>query len=319
MLDVVNKYGGYFYFQIFYGTIVMLGLMFLVALLVLSHIINPGAKCERGFWDFLDLHEECWSSLVSVKLPLSVYDITGIISNCLIILLAMLSVIAAYKRKKIIIYAAGCLIILAALVMMIYTLVMISLHAENRATPTSNSSDTSREVHNQLIDSLYAYKDGDPAVTNAWKKIMQKGCCCGVDGYRNFLEIGEEIPEYCSCRVSNNYLYIDGSPFYKCNSPSYLYFECDLDSKYNVTSKGCMKFVLDQVQKDQRHLRIMKIKTFVYVSSSQFTLVILAMMFTSRGLHVPTQNDCSGSVSGSKLVPLPEPEDTKDDASVGAV
>ena len=49
MLDVVNKYGGHFYFQIFYGTIVMLGLICLVTLLVLSHIINPGAKCRKGF------------------------------------------------------------------------------------------------------------------------------------------------------------------------------------------------------------------------------------------------------------------------------
>ena len=148
---------------------------------------------------------------------------------------------------------------------------------------------------------------------------MKKGCCCGVDGYKNFIEIGEEIPEYCSFRVSNNYLYIDGSRYYICNSPSHLYFECDLDSQYNVTSKGCSEFVLDQVQKDQRHIRIMKIKTFGYVSSSQLILVFLAMMFTSCCLYVPTQSDPGGSVSGSKLVPLPEPEDTKDHASGGAV
>ena len=294
----------------------MLALMFLVALPVLSQIINPGAKCEKACWAYYGIHGECWTSLVSVKSPLNAYDITGITSNCLIILLSVLSVIAAYKRKKIIIYASGCLVILAALVLMVYTGIMISLYAENGDTP--NSSDISREVHDQLIDSLYAYRDGNSAVKKAWENIMKMGCCCGIDGYMDFLELGEEIPEYCTCTL-NTYFSYSWSPVYQCNSGNCYQSKCDMDSKYNVTSKGCMELVLDQVQEDQNHILIIKMITFMSVSTSQLILVTLAMMFTSCCLHVPTQSDCGGSVHGSKFVPLPEPGDTQDDTSIDAV
>ena len=318
MLSVINKNGGNLYFQIFYGTIVMLSLMFLVALPVLSQIINPGAKCEKRVINYHGIYGKCWTGLVSVKTPLNAYDITGITSNCLIILLSVLSVIAAYKRKKIIIYGFGCLIILAALMLMVYTGIMISLYAENSDTP--NSSDISREVHNQLIDSLYAYRDGDPAVKKAWENIMRMGCCCGVDGYRDFLELGEEIPEYCTCRADTSYRPYSWTPFvYKCNFPHYLYYKCDMDPNYNVTSKGCMGFVLDQVQEDQNHILIVKMITFMSVSTLQLILIFFAMMFTSCSLHVPTSSDCGGSARGSKFVPLPEAVDSKDNTSIDAI
>ena len=75
----------------------MLSLMFLVALPVLSQIINPCAKCEKRVMNYHGIYGKCWTGLVSVKTPLNAYDISGITSNCLIFLLSVLSVIAAYK------------------------------------------------------------------------------------------------------------------------------------------------------------------------------------------------------------------------------
>ena len=279
---------------------------------------NPGAKCNRDIWDHYGLHGECWSSLVSVKTPLKLnaYDITGITSNCLIILLSLLSVIAAYKKKKIIIYVVGCLIILATLVLILYTCLIISLFAESRDAP--NSFDSSGEVYDQLMDSLHAYRDGDPTVMNAWENMMKEGCCCGVVGYRDFLKTGTDIPEYCTCNVektSDRMIYYPGTRVcYTITSR-----ECHVEPKFNVTSIGCREYVLDQVQENQNHVLIIKIITLMSVSTSQLILVFLAMMFTSCCLHVPKQSDCGRSVNRGKFVPLPEPEDSKDDASIDAV
>ena len=289
-------------------------MVFLVAVPVFVQISRPGTRCHWNSWNYHGGNGECWSQLVNVDVPLTAFDITGLATNCLIISLAIVSIIAAYMRKKVIIYVAGCFIILTALVLMVYSGAMGGFFAARHAVPDSDY--ITREVHSQLKNSLFSFREGDPIVNSVWENTMSDGCCCGVDGYSDFLELGQEIPEQCTCRIQRNSYSND---FYsRCYATDN---NCHLDTKYNVTSKGCFGMIMTQIQNDRNDIHIAKMITFMSVSTLQLIIVILAMMCTSCCLHVPTKGGSSSSSSSDSSVrfaPLPEPEDTNDDVLIDA-
>ena len=180
--------------------IIIIALVFLVAVPVFAQISRPGAICH---WNYYRHVRECWSQLVNVDVPLTAYDITILATNCLIISFAVVSIIAAYMRKKITIYVAGCFIILTALVLMVYSGAVGGFFAARHATPVYGH--VTREVRSQLKNSLFSFREGDPIVNSVWKNMMFNGCCCGVDGYKDFLELGQEIPEECTCNIRKNH------------------------------------------------------------------------------------------------------------------
>ena len=141
----------------------ILGLFFVAVLPVLVQFSSPGTQCKRDGWFPYDNTHECWNQLINVEVPMSAYDITGITSNCLIILFSVLSIIASYRRKKIIIYAASCLVMLTAVMLMIYTGQMRKLYEENMDNAPEFESIT-REVYHQLKDSLHQYDNNNPDV-----------------------------------------------------------------------------------------------------------------------------------------------------------
>ena len=274
--------------------------MFLVALPVLVHISNPGNHCRRESGNSYAIPGECWTRLIYVDVPLSAYDISGITANCLIILSAIVSIIAAYMRMKTIIYVAGCFMILTALEPIGYTAAVAGVYVASETTP--QLTDISREVHKQMKSSLYDYKDRATAVTAAWDNIMISGCCCGVDGYRDFLELGDDIPEYCSCNIGY---------YYKPRCYKGL-DTCKMDDKYNVTSDGCFAYVMYQIEEDRNNFHVAKMIAIMSVSTSQLVLVILAMMCTSCCLWIPNKG---GSTSGGdEIVSLSEGGYANDDA-----
>ena len=311
----------FLYFQIFYAIIIILALVFLVAVPVFVQTSSPGTRCHWNSWDYHGCNGECWNQLVNVDVPLTAFDITGLPTNCLIISLAIVSIIAAYMRKKVIIYVAeviiyvaGCFIILAALVLMVYSGAMGGFFAARHAAPDLDH--VTREVRSQLKNSLFSFREGDPIVNSVWENTMSDGCCCGVDGYSDFLELGQEIPEQCTCRIQRNSY--SGNLDARCYDTGY---NCHLDTKYNVTLKGCFGNIMRQIQNDRNDIHIAKMITFLSVSTLQLVIVILAMMCTSCCLQVPTKGGSSSSSSDSsrdRFAPLPEPEDTNDDVLIDA-
>ena len=279
-----------------------MALLFLVGLPLLLRISNPATKC----WDYYGIDGGCWGRLVNTEGPLSSYDITGITFNCLIILLSVLSVIAAYKRKKIIIYVAGCLIIMATLVLMAYTGILGGLYSASY--DVLQSSYIYSNVHRQLKSSLFDYRDGDRAVMSAWDDTMGVECCCGVDGFGDFLDIGLPIPEICSCKRLRA-----RDPFH---SPRCCHMS--MDSTYNVTKRGCIRYIMEQVQDYRKDFHVVKMITFMFVSTLQLILVILAMMSTSCCLDVSSTCDSTNNGSTVSLIPQPEFEDVKDDVLIDA-
>ena len=144
---------------------------------------------------------------------------------------------------------------------------------------------------------------------------MNDGCCCGVDGYRDFLKLGMEIPEYYKCTLpGTSRSRRNGIP--TCYGKDSVF--CDNVPEYNETSSGGFRCIVKHIQHDQKQIHVTKMIMFMSVSTGQLILVILAMVFTFRSAHAPTKLSCDNSNSSVKFDPLLEPANTKEDASSDA-
>ena len=178
------------------------------------------------------------------------------------------------------------------------------------------------EVHDKLKASLYQYDNNNPDVKTIWDNTMIGGCCCGANSYRDFLEIGKEIPVSCKCKPASP---PKGNYYTTCYN-EHIY--CDNDATYNVTSRGCFDYIMWQVEPDRADLHVDKMNVFMYVSTAQLVLVIFAMIFTffiplfdrtsGQADDLPAPDKASSDNGIVKFASLPEPVDTKADVSSGA-
>ena len=199
---------------------------------------------------------------------------------------------------------------------------MRGLYKENMDNAPEFESIT-REVYHQLKDSLHQYDNNNPDVKTIWKNTMIGGCCCGADSYRNFLQIGKEIPEYCKCGPGPS---ADGYDHPTCYGNEYSY--CEINAAYNGTRRGCHRYIIFQMLPYLADIYVVKINMFMYVSTAQLVLIIFAMIFTFFFPHfdrtsdqaddLPAPGKASSDNSTVKFASLPEPVDTKEDVSSGA-
>ena len=246
--------------------IIGFGLLCIVALLYVVNISNPAMFCTRDLLNSCGDSGQNWMRLVDIEVPLSISDIVYLISNSLIILLSVLSFIVVCNGKTIMTYERVMNLLFASEVVLMlffgYALV-IQINAPNRFAP--GSADISSKIRIQLKDSLHYYSEGEDVImNNAWEGTMKDGCCCGVDGYTDFLDIDAEIPEYCTCtsNMTNN----SSTP--RCYNPR---LECERKTKYNVTTKGCYNFIIDKLQSYQKRIHQLKFLIFILVSAMQST------------------------------------------------
>ena len=218
------------------------------------------------------LNGEYWKQLVNINVPLSFSDIGCFTTHSLVILFSVLSCIAILecKWKKIIIFLIinGCLITTTVLFLTIFSCTILIQDWVSNRLPFG-LSDISQEVRSQLKDSLLSYGDGeDDIINNAWENTMKVGCCCGVDGYTDFLDIRTEIPEYCICpsNITSN-----------SSSPGFCDPQLECDPKNNQTTKGCHEFIMNKIQIYQIDIYVKKILVSSTVSSLQFIFFILTM------------------------------------------
>ena len=276
------------YFQFIYTIVIGTGLLCMVALLFKVHASNPGYYCTRDLENPCGVNGEYWKQLVDIQLPLSISDIVCLIFHSLVILSLVLSFIVVCNGKKIKTYKTVIIHLYATEVVLtlfyLYT-VIIQWNAPNRLVP--GSSDFSREIRSQLKDSLHAYSEGEDGImNNAWDGTMKDGCCCGVDGYTDFLDIGAEIPEYCTC--TSNMTSNSSTP--RCYDPQ---LECEIETKYNVTTKGCYKFISRKVQfhLDRINSRMLLVSMWVYFIQSMFLNLPIMILLS----YIKQINNSSGS------------------------
>ena len=243
--------------------------------LLMVNVSNPGYYCTVDLWNYCGDNGEYWKQLVDIKVPLSIDDMACLTYTSLVMLLSVLSLIAVCNKKKTmnnnvllsLLFASGMVLLLFS----VYT-IAIQLYAPNRSAP--GSSDISSKIRSHLKDSLHAYSNGEDGNFNnyAWEMTMKDGCCCGVDGYTDFLDVGAEIPEYCICTSNMT----SNSSTLHCYDPQY---ECEIETEYNVTTKGCYEFITSHVQSHQNDIYFRKFLMSMCVSAIQsicfFFLIII--------------------------------------------
>ena len=296
----------------FYTVIIILGLLCVAAMLVLVRFSNPGTKGKMNQWFHSDSSQECWNQLINVEVPMDVYDITCLTSNCLIILFSVLSVIAAHKRKEHMIYAAGCPMTLTAVILMLNTCLMVGQYQDSHDVP--DSSRISEEVGDQLQYSMDMYNNNYPDIKRSWDNTMKDGCCCGLHSYKDLLELGMEIPVFCKCisHTTRRYGYENET----CYGNADIF--CDNVPEYNVTSRGCLRYIMTHIQHDRKQIHVAKMITFMSVTAVQLILVILAMIFTFRSVFAPAKESSDNSNGNVKFALLVKPAEAKEDVSSDA-
>ena len=286
-------------FQTFYKIIIILGLLFVTVLPVLVRLSSPGNKETRYQWLQYDSSRKCWNQLIDGNVTTSVYDITDPTTHGFIILLSVFSVVAAYKQKNIMIVNAGCILIITLEVLMLFTYQMAVQYKESHGVPYL--SRISEEVHNQLQISKDEYNKDYPDIKRSWDNTLKDGCFCGVDSYKDFLEHRNQIPEYCKCTLPGP----SGSRRYSyptCSDNADISY--DNVSEYNVTSRGCFRYIIGHIQHDNKQIHVVKMITFMSVTTVQLALFLLAKVFKF----------CSSSASDS----LEEPDEANEYSSSDA-
>ena len=224
--------------------------------------------------------EEYWKQLVDIKAPLSTDDIVCLISNALVILFSVLSYIVVSKRKKLMACkTVKCCFSATVIVVMSFTgySILTQAHSTNRLLPAL--SDVSRGIRSQLNGSLNSYIDGDDAgIHKAWVRTMKDGCCCGVDGYTDFLDLGAKMPEYCIC--TSNMTSNSSAP--RCYGSQ---LECD--AKNNLATKGCYGFIINKIQLYKYDIRNTKICTSMFSCIMQYVVLFLSMYSLSYYFPAP--------------------------------
>ena len=227
---------------------------------VFNHYSSLSLRCSEAPWNVHEFTDECWKQLVNIAAPFGMYDITGIIINCLFVLFVFSRMMLSWVRQ---LPFVRCLLLLMAIVALFTNTGIL----ETILMPycgTRHQSDLSQEVRHKLKESLLDYRDRSyPEATAVWDTTMKEGCCCGVDGLSDFLDLGQDVPESCSClgSFSKPRCYVTG-------------MNCDLDQEYNVTSRGCLKHVMEKIEGWEGSVLVLKSVTYVSISLLQFSLVI---------------------------------------------
>ena len=250
---------------------------------VLVRLSSPCNKRTRYQWLQYDSSQKCWNQLIDVNVTTSVYDITDPTTHGFIILLSVFSVVAAYTQNNILIVNAGCILIITSEVLMLFTYQMAVQYKESHDVPYL--SRISEEVHNQLQISKDMFNNDYPDIKRSWDNTIQDGCFCCVDSYGDFLEIRNQIPEYCKCTLPGPSGYRPYS-HPTCSDNADIFY--DNVSEYNVTSRGCFRYIIGHIQHNSKQIHVVKMITFMSVTTVQLILFILVMIFTFCSSYAST-------------------------------
>ena len=209
-------------------------------------------------------------------------------------------------------FNAGCPMTLTALILMMNTCLMVGQYQDGQ--DVSDSSRVLEEVRDQLEYSMDMYNNNYPDIKRSWDNIMKDGCCCGVHSYKDFLELGKEIPVYCKCIPPRTEGYGYGHETCYGNADIF----CNNVPEYNVTSSGCFRYIKRHIQHYRKQIHVAKMIMFMSVTAAQLILVILAMIFTFRSVFAPAKESSDNSNGSVKFAPLVEPTEAKEDVSSDA-
>ena len=248
----------------------------LVLLLMLIVYYTPGngvdgghdnalSSCDRSGWRWAQLYGPCWNSLIKLPATTTWIDITVIIGFALMLLCSIALVLCRYTKllKK---YPVERFYqkVIAFMLIVILSLVILKACLFSRLYMTSARPVQTNAISSQLSKSLLQYGHDDN-ITRAWYNTMRDGCCCGLQGYQDFINIGVDVPPHCECYDEEEQLCSYKGCNRQHNSDSYRQSECTGSLNSNFTNAGCLSFVVDKVDSTTKSVAVVQFVTVVLV------------------------------------------------------
>ena len=147
----------------------------------------------------------CWSDLGSFVPGLSLFDFVVLMYFVLLLSAYLMVMVVVLKNYKQSLTVSGILslvnwaisiviwhVVICFLVIMLYFFLSSYLY----------SPDLQHTVHSQLKDSLPRYNEDGFLLREAWDNTIADGCC-GVDGYKDFVNLNMSIPSVCQTEELN--------------------------------------------------------------------------------------------------------------------
>ena len=270
-----------------FAVVIVVSVLGLFGLPMIQKFISNG-QCNRKHWKYSKIYGDCWSDMLQVKITTTTLEATSMIVNGIELTVAIFGILAAYKRWKRAVYLLSTVILIATILLMVLCGITGGSYA---AYGTLGSTvNLNHDIEFQMMETFQdAFGNDFYKYQDAWKNTMRLGCCCGVNGYKDFFDVGFEtndVPEYCKCQKD----YYD----FVCNT------NIDYDDRYcsaapgtNITSKGCLSFVLDEIQYNRKTGFIVELSFISSVASLYFILSLMALSCAGCALkeHIESNLD----------------------------
>ena len=257
--------------------------MGLFGLPLIQKFISNG-QCNRNGWDYSNTYGDCWSDMLQVKITTTTLETTSMIMNGIELTVAIFGILAAYKRWKRAVYLLSTIILVATILLMVLCGITGGSYA---AYGTLRSTgDLNRDIEFQMMETFQdAFENNFYKYQDAWENTMKLGCCCGVNGYQDFQDVGYEpndVPENCQCRKSYWDLVCNTYPYFGGRT-------CSAVPGTNITSKGCLSYVLNEIQYNRKTGFIVELSFISSLASLYFILSLLALSCAGWALKEHTE------------------------------
>ena len=277
------------------GYICILGLAVLLILVVCDTADGEHAtsfsSCDRNGWKWVQLYGPCWNSLTKLPATTTWMDITVIIGYVLMLFCTV--ALGLYRCTKLpkkyqLERCYRNVMVMIATVMMFTVILKACFFSQLYLT--SARPEQANVISSQLSKSLLQYGHDD-VITRAWQNTMRDGCCCGLNGYQDFTNIGMDVPPHCGCYDEE-----EQPCFYKgctrrCISNLNRLSDCIASPHTNFTNAGCLPFVVDKVDGTTKSVAVAQVVS-VMVSA------VIILVISARASKKDTLDGDADSAEG---------------------
>ena len=272
---------------------------------------NAFSSCDRSGWRWAQLYGPCWNSLIKLQPTTTWIDIAVIIGFALILLCSIALVLCRYTKlsKKYPIERFFQKVIAIIPIVILFLPILIACFFLQLYMTSSRPMQT-KAISSQLSKSLLQYGHDDN-ITRAWHNTMRDGCCCGLHGYQDFINIGVDAPPHCECYDEEEQHCSYKGCTRQHNSDSYRQSECTASLNSNFTNAGCLSLVEDKVDSTTKYL-IENTKTQVPFVAVYVLLIAVIVSMKQHHDNVYGKTTIDGYANSAKWQQIPQTKNEKE-------
>ena len=207
----------------------------------------------------------CWTDLVNYYQNMNWFDVTLMVCiGCLIACsFGVLIDVVQYHKTPRKVSSFRCTISLITISSRAYLLLLVgAIVFFNSFRSSIYSTDLRDNIRMQLEYSLPLYDADGFRLREAWDNTMEDGCCCGVDGYRDFDILNMSIPSVCQIQHHFCDIYLDSGPV--------------LVDGEETSSLGCLDSILANIDYIEERSTSMFLCLSIFITS--ILLIVVAII-----------------------------------------